>query len=274
MIKTDKNIIFSITHGRTGTTMLSEVFKIFDDTRSEHEPEPNYASVLPYVKENPRYAISFLEEKIQTINTIGENNYVETSNVFGKGFFIPLVRMGVCPKLIFLNREFRRVAESLFKRGSFPMRTKMGRHFSADPSFPGALPVFQPETLTDYQICFWGVLDSYYRQLHASEIYDDIGGVYVWANVSDFNDFSKTLEIGSKLGVEVSGEESASERHRKIVSVHHNPNRKSPDREREDIPFHDEEAEVLDRIAFYEPLFVDRVLVSSYIDKHLAEKLS
>lgn len=273
MLKTDKNIVFCITHGRTGTTMLTEIFKIFENTVSEHEPEPNYASEFPRVKENPRYAIGFLEAKLEKINSFVEDNYVETSNVFGKGYFIPLVRMGVYPKLIFLNRDFRRVADSLFRRGSFPMRTKMGRHFSADPSCPGALPIFQPESLTNYQICFWGVLDSYYRQLSASRIYDGVGGVYVWASANDLNCFRKTLEVGRELGLEVSDEKFASEQHRNIVSVHHNPNKAFQSKGWEDINHHDEELEVLDRIAFYDPLFIDNVLLSSYIDKNLASGL-
>ncbi|MCL7928589.1 hypothetical protein [Halomonas llamarensis] len=273
MIKNDKNIIFTITHGRTGTTMLTEVFKIFDDTRSEHEPEPNYANVLPYVKENPRYAIEFLEKKIKAVNAIKEKNYVETSNVFGKGFFIPLIRMGFYPNLIFLNRDFRKVAESLFKRGSFPMRTKMGQHFSADPSFPGTLPIFQPEALTDYQICFWGVLDSFWRQIRAAEIYDEEGCKYVWASASDFNDFDKTVEMGEYLGLSIKNKEESRLMHEKKASVHHNPNRSSSRAEEVSIRFDEEEREVIDRIAFYEPFFVNKVINSSYFDKNLAKKL-
>ncbi|MEL7615061.1 hypothetical protein AAG584_14935 [Vreelandella titanicae] len=271
MIKTDKNIVFTVTHGRTGTTMLTEVFKIFEDTRSEHEPEPNYASILPKVKENPRYAIKFLEDKIELINKFNESNYVETSNVFGKGFFIPLIRMGVFPKLVFLNREFREVAKSLFKRGSFPMRTKMGMHFSSDPSYPGTLSIFQPETLTDYQICFWGVLDSYFRQVKAGEIYDKMGKDYVWVSAGDFNDFNKTLIVGEKLGLRVSDKSKARDAHNVVANTHHNPNKKNNVEVR--VDFDKEEGEVLDRVAFYEPMFVEQVLGSTFLDKHLAEKI-
>lgn len=273
MIEVNKNIIFSVTHGRTGTTMLTEVFKLFDDTLSEHEPEPNYANVLPDVKENPRYAIDFLNEKIRRINSIKETNYVETSNVFGKGFFIPLVRMGFLPNIILLNREFRKVAESLFRRGSYPMRTKMGKHFSSDPSFAGSLPIFQPDSLTDYQICFWGVLDSYWRQLRAAELYDIYNGKYVWASASDFNDFSKTVEIGQYLGLSIKDKDAARLLHGEKSSVHHNPNKLNKKADELNIDFDDEEAEVVDRIAFYEPLFVEKVVRSSYFDKSLSDKL-
>ena len=273
MLESDKNIVFTITHGRTGTTMLTEIFKIFDDVLSEHEPEPNYASLLPDVKENPRFSIEFLDKKIDKINGVNQKHYVETSNVFGKGFFIPLVRMGVFPKLILLNREFRKVAESLFKRGSFPMRSKMGVHYSADPSCPGSLPIFQPETLTNYQLCYWGVLDSYWRQLRAADLYDANGKVYVWASTSDFNDFKKTLEIGKYLGLEVSDVDYAERVHNQLSSKHHNPNKNVGVADLDDVLLNDEELEVIDRVAFYEPLFIDKVIESPYFDGGLRARL-
>lgn len=45
--------------------MLTEVFKIFSDTLSVHEPEPNYATMLPQVKKDPRHALAFLEKKLK-----------------------------------------------------------------------------------------------------------------------------------------------------------------------------------------------------------------
>ncbi len=266
-----KNVIFTITHGRTGTTMLTEVFKIFSDTRSEHEPEPNYASVLPDVKKNPRHAIAFLKEKIKAIESYHERNYVETSNVFGKGFFIPLLRMGFFPKLIFLNREFRKVSESLHRRGSFPMRTKVGQHFSADPSCPGGLQVFKPTELTDYQLCYWGVLDSFHRQLQAEAIYQAMGKEYVWASATDFNDFELTCSIGERLGLSLADKTEAENRHGEIARQHHNPNKSSSSQK--EIDYEKEEIEVLDRIAYYDPTFVDKVMASNYFPKELAAKL-
>ena len=269
-----KNLIFTITHGRTGTTMLTEVFRLFDDIRSEHEPQPNYADVLPDVKANPRHAIRFLEKKLSAIREIREHTYIETSNVFGKGFFIPLVRMGVFPKLIFLNREFREVAQSLYKRGSFPARTNIGRHYSVDPSFPGALPVFQPNNLSDYQICFWGVLDSFWRQLYAAKIYDKEGAKYVWASAKDFNDFENTLEIGEHLDLSVRNKKEAELYHQRATNTHHNANRQTSEVNLSDVDFDEEEKEVVDRIAFYDPIFVDSLLDCRYAAKTLVNSLS
>ncbi|AMX03166.1 hypothetical protein [Microbulbifer thermotolerans] len=266
MISTNKNLIFTVTHGRTGTTFLTEVFKIFDDIRSLHEPEPNYANLFPTVKQTPEKAIAFLQSKIAVINEYPEKNYVETSNVFGKGFLIPLLRLGVMPGLLFLNRNFRKTASSLYERGSTPMRTQRGIHYSADPRVPGSLPIHEPESLTDYQLCYWGVLDSYARQMQAESIYKNENGKFYWVTTKDFQDFDKVVDIGNFFGLNISDKDRAIKQHHEIISVHHNPN-KSRVRNSESIAFQDEEADVLNRVAFFDPLFVDRAIASPFIEE-------
>jgi len=252
--------------------MLTEVFKIFSDTLSVHEPEPNYATMLPKVKKDPRHALSFLERKIKEINKTQPKNYVETSNVFGKGFLIPLVRNGIFPNLIFLNRDFRETAKSLYKRGSTPMRTQRGAHFSADPRVPGSLPIFSPDTLSDYQLCYWGVLDSYFRQLEAKNIYDQEGKKYCWVTANDFHDFDLTMSIGLHFGLQVENYNSAKALHSEIATQHHNPNINK--REVHQASLTKEEIEVIDRIAFFKPLFIDEVLSSGFISNELTSEIN
>ncbi|MDV6319140.1 hypothetical protein [Chromohalobacter sp. HP20-39] len=252
--------------------MLTEAFSIFADTCSVHEPEPNYATVLPRVKENPRYALDFLDKKLKAIEDTTSSNYVETSNVFGKGFLIPLLRQGIFPNLIFLNRDFRETAKSLYKRGSTPMRTKRGAHFSADPRVPGSLPIFSPDTLSDYQLCYWGVLDSYFRQIEAKKIYDQEEQRYCWVTADDFHDFDFTISVGSHFGLQVENQNSARILHSKITSKHHNPN--AQEREIHHTSLLKEELEVIDRIAFFNPLFIDEVLSSSFISAEVKSKVT
>lgn len=270
MISCKKNLIFTITHGRTGTTFLTEAFKIFDNTCSLHEPEPNYARALPSVKESPENAIPFLQKKIAFINNLPEENYVETSNVFGKGFFIPLLRMGIMPGLLFLNRNFRKTASSLYERGSTPMRTEMGKHFSSDPRTPGSLAIYKPENLTDYQLCYWGVLDAYARQIQAESIYKAEGGNFLWVTADDFHDFETLIAIGKHFKLSISDEKPAKEKHKKIISTHHNFNKRKL-RNASEISFADEESEVINRIAFYNPLFAERVISSPFTNADIKE---
>jgi hypothetical protein len=266
----NKNLVFSVTHGRTATTMLTEVFKLFKDTCSEHEPEPNYASIFPQVKDNPKHAIAFLEKKLNHIAKKKEPNYVETSNVFGKGYLIPLLRLGVFPGLVFLNRDFRKVALSLYQRGSTPMKTPTGQHYSADPTFPGGLAIYYPETLSDYQLCFWGVLDSYYRQRQAEQIYKHEGlETFFWVTAEGLNDYETALEMGRRFSLEPKA--SAQQEHAKITAIHHNPNVKK--RGAEDIDFMSEELEVIDRVSFYEPIFIENLLGSEFLEQALVSRV-
>lgn len=261
-----KNLVFTVTHGRTGTTFLTEAFKLFDDTLSLHEPAPNYADILPRVKQDPRHALGFLREKLARIEQIKESHYVETSNVFGKGFLIPLMRLGIRPGLIFLNRNFRKTANSLFQRGSTPMRSRNGHHYSADPRAPGSLPIHHPEGLSDYQLCFWGVLDAYARQRQAERLFRQEGDMrYCWATVDDFHDYDRHTAIGETFGLRVSDVASARARHREIIGVHHNPNQ-TKQQKREVADYNNEEIEVLDRVAFYDPEFTEAALKSGFLE--------
>lgn len=263
---TTKNLTFTITHGRTGTTFLTEAFKVFEDTLSVHEPEPNYANHLPLVKQNPRHAIDFLKQKLSHIDGIRETNYVETSNVFGKGFFIPLLRMGVTPNLIFLNRNFRKTASSLFQRGSIPMRTQRGQHFSADPRVPGSLPIYAPDELSDYQLCYWGVVDAFARQIQAAAIYDSQGfSRYRWATSGDFHDFTFLKSVGNDFGLSIGNEDAAKQQHDAIKCKHHNPNSSS---NKASLPrsLDEEEIAVLDRASYYSPMVIEKAITSQFME--------
>ena len=252
--------------------MLTEVLKIFDDIQSEHEPEPNYATVMPDIKRDPRFALDFLKQKIAKVNESSATHYAETSNVFGKGFLIPLARMGICPNLIFLNRNFRDTAKSLFRRGSYPARTIMGQQYSSDPLSPGSLPIFDVDSLTNYQLCYWGVLDSYYRQLYAQRVCESLDKQYVWTSPSELKDFDATIAMEEHLGLKVSDPNRARQQHKRVTSVHHNLN-SGGDGDTLQIDHDAEEIEVLDRVAFFDPLFIDSVKACAFFDSRLSRYL-
>ncbi|RKR06110.1 hypothetical protein C7446_1046 [Kushneria sinocarnis] len=266
-----KNMIFTITHGRTGTTFLTELFGLFHDTLALHEPEPNYADIFPLVKEDPRHALGFLKRRIENINKIKQKNYIETSNVFGKSFFIPLLRLGVQPKIVLLNRNFREVAKSLYVRGSYPMRTERGRQYSSDPSFPGNLPIYLPESLSNYQLCYWGVLDSFFRQIQAANIYESMGLSSKIFNVQadDLHDFKCFESMGERFGLYFSDRDEALKQHGVIKKKRFNPNLGV--KKTGDINFDNEESLVLDRIAYFDPIFVEKVLSEKMTENGVKE---
>ena len=260
----DKNITFSITHGRTGTQFVTKLFELFSDTLSQHEPDPNFASVFVQVKDDPRIAVKFWETKLDVISKYAQANYVETSNVFGKGYFLPLVRaFDIYPNLLLITRDFRDTAKSLYKRKSTPVRSSSGMMYSCHPEQPGTLPIFAYQGLTDYQLCYWAVLDSYYRQMQAEDIYKDKGlSNYMWLTADDLHDFSTFQKAGEVCGLVFDDEEEAEKRHKEISGTIYNAN---PERAVEDVDdMAKQEAIVLDRIAYFDILTVEKILKSKY----------
>lgn len=261
----DKNLTFSITHGRTGTTFVTELFGLFDDTHSEHEPEPNFARAFPQVKDDPREAVEFLKTKLEAIAKFPQKNYVETSNVFGKGYFIPLLRaFDIYPNLLLLAREFRDIAKSLHKRGSIPARSPNGKLFSCHPDQPGVLPIYKYDQLTDYQLCYWAVLDAFSRQMQAEGIYLTRGlNNYAWVTAQDFHQFDTLKKCGELFGLSFADDAVAKAKHAEMIGKTFNAN---PDREVEDINEIDkQEAIVIDRIAYYNMLFAEQVLKTDFV---------
>lgn len=261
----DKNLTFSVTHGRTATTFVTQLFTLFEDTHSEHEPEPNFAGAFPLVKQDPRKAIEFWKIKLDTISRISEKNYVETSNVFGKGYFISLLRaFDIYPNLILLTREFRAIATSLYKRGSIPARSQNGKLFSCHPEQPGTLPIFGHEQLTDYQMCYWAVLDAFYRQLQAESIYTSKGlKNFIWVTAKDLHDFETLKKCGKLFGLEFENEGDSKEQHAEMIQKTFNAN---PDRHVDPIEYIEkQEAIVIDRVAYFDMLFADKTLKSEFI---------
>lgn len=264
----NKNLTFTITHGRTGTTFVTNLFELFDDTLSVHEPDPNYAHAFPKVKLDPRFAVQFLKTKMESVLSISESNYVETSNVFCKGYFLPFIRhFDHYPNLLLLNRDFRRVATSLYKRGSIPERSQNGKLFSCETAQPGTLPIYGAADLSDYQICYWAVLDAFKRQLDAVKIYEDKGlDNFVWCTPETFHDFDFFKQAGEKLGLKFADEDAAKAKHEELVGTKFNLN---PDRKVEEISDEAkniEEAKVIDRIAYFDLSFVNHILEHEFLD--------
>lgn len=156
----DKNIVMCLTTGRSGTNLLEKMMALAPDTVSLHEPQPAFHDVLARVKKDPSYARAFVrEEKLPAILACGAGNYVETSHLFGKGFFEAFVEEGIPFKLIILNRHPREVAKSLWRIKTVPARSKKGRMFLLEPYQDGVLKPKYWRLMTNYQLCFWYCLE-------------------------------------------------------------------------------------------------------------------
>ncbi len=154
-------MIFTVSTGRCGTDFLSKILGRLDAVHSEHEPTPDFVEVMRDAQRDPNVAVEFLRErKLPAIQETRAQTYVETSHLFGKGFFEPLFELGILPDVIFLSREQRDVAKSLLRIGTIPERTENGRKYLLSPNDPDVLPISDWEELSDYQLCYWYTLET------------------------------------------------------------------------------------------------------------------
>ena len=92
----EKQLILTVTAGRTGTAFLHNLFRLFPDVDSAHEEEPNYLHVMRRVQTQPSEAARFLTKfKFPVIAACKSRTFVETSHLFCKGFLEPMLNLGV-----------------------------------------------------------------------------------------------------------------------------------------------------------------------------------
>jgi hypothetical protein len=88
----EKNLVFTVTAGRTGTLFAQQLFALLPDTTSLHEPAPAFHAYLRRIKRDHDFPKDFLlHYKLPFIADLPSRNYVELSHVFCKGFLEPLL---------------------------------------------------------------------------------------------------------------------------------------------------------------------------------------
>ncbi|TFL18305.1 hypothetical protein [Jannaschia formosa] len=169
-------MIFTVTAGRTGTTLLARLLDLLPKVRATHEPEPKFAPHMRSALIDRDAARQFLiHEKLPVIEAVAEPVYVETANLFCKGFFEPMAELRPGFGVIFLRRDPGEIAHSYLSRDTVPGRNRLGIKFLLQPDDPGVLPIDGWQDLTDYQLCFWYALEIERRQLHYRAVCDRTG---------------------------------------------------------------------------------------------------
>jgi hypothetical protein len=222
-----KRLIFAITAGRTGSVFLAKLLELIPDCSAHHEPEPAFQRFLRRVQADPRIADEFLlKYKLPFIAELPEKVYIELSNVFGKGFLGPLIHLGVVPDLVILRRAPRKIAVSYLERYTVPGRTKYGLEFLLHPGDPGVMPLPGWRNMSDYQLCFWYVLEMERRQAHYTAVVRDLGGTVVEATAEEMNDPDRFIAMVKALGLAESESvvETLRRGHGSVARVEHNKN--------------------------------------------------
>ena len=161
----DKHLVFCLTNGRSGSGTLARLFKCIHSVEARHEPHPKFSGIMRQVQTSPDLARSFLlDQKLPAIGQSDKHVYVETSHLFAKGFFDPLLATGIRPSFVVLRRETRSIALSMLSLGTIPGRTEKGMKWYLAPSDRVLIQLPNWRNLTDYQLCYWHALETEARQ--------------------------------------------------------------------------------------------------------------
>jgi hypothetical protein len=195
-----KRITITCTPGRSGTGFLQRVFALFPDFYSEHESDvPQLQGHLRRAVRDPEFGKRIWCEKFALINARPENRYFESSHLVNKGYIEPLIALGVVPNIIILRRNFREVATSLLRLNTVPARTKKGKKFLLQPDDTGVWQIPAWKQLTDYQLCYWYVLETERRSQHYARLIAEKGGrvfeTSVDALVNSEDEFSRLCQF-------------------------------------------------------------------------------
>src|SRR5262249_57345672 len=80
-----KQLVFTVTAGRSGTTYLPHLFALLPDIASLHEPQPSFVYFLRQAQHSPAMARRFLlDYKLPSIARRAETRYAETGHMLCK----------------------------------------------------------------------------------------------------------------------------------------------------------------------------------------------
>ena len=160
-----KDIVLTVTAGRSGTRLLSVLLSQVLGVDASHEPEPRATLWVRPTLENPTFGIDWLiREKLPAIAAAPNQLYVETSHFFCKGLIEPMFMLGLRPRFIILRRNSREIARSFFMLNVVPGRNELGHLGLTKPSDANSLPLPNWQDYSDYQLCYWYAKDIERRQ--------------------------------------------------------------------------------------------------------------
>ena len=212
----DKNIVMCLTTGRSGSNFLEHLLSIADDTCSLHEPEPAFQNVLEDVKSDPEAALNFVyNRKLPDILSRPEKNYVETSHLFGKGFFEAFIELKIPFKLIILNRNPRDVAKSFWRINVVPL-SKSGRNWTLEPGQRDVLSPKGWQSMSAYQLCYWYCLEIERRKTLYKKKCQELGIPVVETSIKQLKNWDHFQQLCAACGLSLTA--GAKEAYDRIIS--------------------------------------------------------
>jgi hypothetical protein len=253
----NKTLVNCITAGRTGTKYASVLFGLLPGVYACHEEKPSYVSVMRRCQKDTQESFRFLiETKLPLIAQVKQPIYLETSHLFCKGFFEPMVKLDLCPDLLLLRREPRQIALSLLAKVTVPKRTRLGVRYLLSPEDPNVLPLTEWTRMTDYQLCFWYALEIERRQDRYGMMALRQGKRVVDITAREMNSFAVFRTVAQDLGIWHYRDGLEAEHVAASAKVHNPiPGARMPLPQALDA----QEGEVWDSIRLHEPLLRQKV---------------
>jgi len=173
---------------------LASILRLLRGNDCFHEPGNLFNRYFREALYNQKMARKFWQDrKLPEIESYPHNVYIETSHLFCKGFFEPLLDLGYVPDLILLSRNKREVAQSLLKLRTIPGRTPAGIESYLSPDDPGVLKLPDYQSMSDYQLCYWYCLEIQRRQYEYGTRITALGGRIVPISFDDLINIQYSL---------------------------------------------------------------------------------
>lgn len=177
-------LIFTVTTGRSGSNYLARLLAGVDGVTGHHEPQSQFSALMRLVQTDPDIATRFWTEiKLPEIALTRTPVYAETSHVFCKGFFHPLLDLGFVPDLVVLTRNHRKVARSIFLLGEIPGDS----NWYLSPGDPGVKSWPDWRNMNDYERAYWYCLEIERRAEAYSSTVKSLGGRVSAINLEELN---------------------------------------------------------------------------------------
>ena len=266
-----KTLVFTVASGRSGTQTLARIFEAFPQVEATHEGVPAFQDVMRQALSDPLLARDFLlARKLPAIAASPKPVYFESSHVFGKGFLVQMLRLGLRPRVLFLKRDPRKIALSLERIGATPHRTAGGRAHFLSPADPSLLPVQLWDDFTDYQLCYWYALETIRRQRIAHELAIRAGCNCHFLRIEDLRTPDDVWNLAESLRLDLARTPQVEAALQARVGRAFNLKEKSPAVRHAPSELEAQERMVVERIQACMPELDVRQMIAAYLDLAVA----
>jgi hypothetical protein len=220
----EKDIVFCISPGRSGTRLLAVLLSGVLGVDAHHEPEPRATLWVRPTLENPIYGLDWLiREKLPAIAATPNRLYVETSHLLCKGLIEPMFMLGLHPRFIILRRDSRQVAKSYFMLNVIPGRNEEGYLILTNPADANSLKLPNWQDYSDYQLCYWYAKDMERRQTSYLNLFREKQVPHTDINIEDLIRWESFIKLCEFVHPERTKRDLSRQLFEEIISSNQNP---------------------------------------------------